>query len=423
MDAMSLEAKLDLLMSLAGDDREANPTAVLPPRLRHASDVGALRPLNLRTVSAGGGRRTTLLRILMTNACTFNCHYCPMRRDRNMPRALLKPTELVRIFLEALRREWCEGLFLTTAIPGRSVKVMDDLIQVLESLRQTHKFAGYIHVKILPGAEPAQIERITALATRVSMNLEAPCGETLTAIAPEKDYAASLATLTHARQLVVREQALEVDGRRRNPLRPGGASGMTTQFVIGATPDTDRTIVKRVNELYTAGGVHHVHFAAFRPIRDTPLESRAAVPALHEHRLYQTDYLLRYYGFEENDLVYGSDGNLPLGMDPKVAWALQHPEQFPVDVVTASYEQLLRVPGIGLVTARRIVSERRTTSIRDLSDLKRLGVQTTRAVGFLALRGRAFQVNRWTEQLGFWQAADEVGAYKQVYDVSPGTFR
>lgn len=423
MDAMSLEAKLDLLMSLAGDDREANPAAVLPPRLRHASDVGALRPLNFRTVSAGRGRRTTLLRILMTNACTFNCHYCPMRRDRNMPRALLKPAELVRIFLEALRREWCEGLFLTTAIPGRSVKVMDDLIQVLESLRHTHKFAGYIHVKILPGAEPAQIERITALATRVSMNLEAPCGETLTAIAPEKDYDVSLATLTHARKLVVREQALEADGRRRNPLRPGGASGMTTQFVIGATPDTDRSIVKRVNELYTAGGVHHVHFAAFRPIRDTPLESRAAVPALREHRLYQADYLLRYYGFEENDVVYGSDGNLPLGMDPKVAWALQHPEQFPVDVATGSYEQLLRVPGIGLVTARRIVSERRTTSIRDLSDLKRLGVQTTRAMGFLALRGRAFQANRWTEQLGFWQAADEVGAYRQVYDVSPGTFR
>ena len=148
-----MEQKIALLMSLAGDDREASPSmpSVLPPRLRHANDVGALRPVNFRTVSAGRGRRTTLMRILMTNACSFNCHYCPMRRDRNMPRALLKPQELVRIFLEARRRGWCEGLFITTAIPGRPVKVMDDLIQVLELLRHTHQFGGYIHVKILAG--------------------------------------------------------------------------------------------------------------------------------------------------------------------------------------------------------------------------------------------------------------------------------
>ncbi|HEY4132855.1 MAG TPA: radical SAM protein, partial [Gemmatimonadaceae bacterium] len=187
---MPIEQKIELLMTMAGDDREANPTApaTLPPRLRHASEVGALRPLNFRTVRAGRGRRTTLMRILMTNACSFNCHYCPMRRDRNMPRALLKPHELVKIFLEACRRGWCEGLFITTGIPGRPVKVMDDLITVLELLRHTHKFDGYIHVKILPGAEPAQVERATALATRVSLNLEAPCGDTLSAIAPEKSF-------------------------------------------------------------------------------------------------------------------------------------------------------------------------------------------------------------------------------------------
>jgi predicted DNA-binding helix-hairpin-helix protein len=425
MDAMSLEAKLELLMSLAGDDREGNPTmsAQLPPRLRRANEAGALRPLNFRTVSAGRGRRTTLLRILMTNACSFNCHYCPMRRDRNMPRALLKPNELVRIFLEARRRGWCDGLFITTGIPGRPTKVMDDLIAVLEMLRHTHRFDGYIHVKILPGAEQAQVEHITALATRVSLNLEAACGDTLSAIAPEKNYATTLTTLTHARTIVVREQQHEAAGRRRDPLRPGGTSGMTTQFVVGAAPDNDRTIVQRVSELYAGGGVHHVHFSAFRPIRDTPLESRSAVPAIREHRLYQTDYLLRYYGFAESEVVYEGDGNLPLGVDPKVAWALAHPEQFPVDVDRASKGMLLRVPGIGVVTAKRIVNERRSTRIRDLADLKRLGVQTTRAAGFLSLRGRAFQTNRWTEQLGFWQSGDEVGARNQLYDFSPGTFR
>ena len=425
MDEMSFEDKVALLMSLAGDDREANPsmTPALPPRLRNAKDAGALRPVNFRTVSMGRGRRTTLLRILMTNACSFNCYYCPMRRDRNMPRALLKPHELVRIFLEAHRRGWCEGLFITTAIPGRPVKVMDDLIAVLELLRHTHRYAGYIHVKILPGAEAAQIERITALATRVSVNLEAPCGDTLTAIAPEKSYDTTFATLTRARSLIVNAQQHERDGWRRNPLRPGGASGMTTQFVVGATADSDRTIVQRVSELYAGGGVHHVHFSAFRPIRDTPLESRDAVPALREHRLYQTDYLLRYYGFNVGEVVYREDGSLPLDHDPKVAWALAHPEHFPLDIATASYQLLVRVPGIGVVTARRIVAERRKTIIRDLSDLRTLGVQTSRAAGFLALKGRSLGAGRWSEQLGLWRVEEEVGAYRRVYDVSPGTFR
>src|SRR3954470_8963944 len=252
MDVLDLDAKIELLMTLAGDDREASPSLspalkLLPPRLRNAVGVGALRPLNLRTVRTGRlGGKTTLLRILMTNACSFNCHYCPMRRDRNMPRALLKPHELVKIFLEARRRGWCEGLFITTGIPGRPVRVMDDLIAVLELLRHKHKFDGYIHVKILPGADAAQVERATALATRVSVNLEAPCGDTLTQIAPEKSYQTSVDTLSQARRLVVLEQQRERDGRRRDPLRPGGASGMTTQFVVGATPDSDRTILNRV---------------------------------------------------------------------------------------------------------------------------------------------------------------------------------
>src|ERR671932_1020792 len=205
---LDLEAKIAILMSLAAADREGapgrDPSMPLPPRLRHANDVGALRPLNIRRVRSGGlgGRQYTLLRILMTNACSYNCHYCPMRRDREMPRTLLKPEELVRIFLAARQRGWCEGLFITTGIPARPVKVMDDLIRVLELLRERHRFGGYIHVKILAGAEQAQVERITALASRVSVNLEAPCGQSLRRIAPEKDLATTIATLERARALV-----------------------------------------------------------------------------------------------------------------------------------------------------------------------------------------------------------------------------
>jgi predicted DNA-binding helix-hairpin-helix protein len=367
--------------------------------------------------------RMSLLRVLMTNACSFNCHYCPMRRDRSMPRTLLKPEELVRIFLGAVRRGWCEGLFVTTGIPGRPVKVMDDLIHALALLRERHRFGGYIHVKIVPGADAAQVERITALASRVSLNLEAPCGDSLARIAPEKNFDTSLATLEQARTHVLGEREAEAYGRPRDRLHPGGTAGMTMQFVVGATPDSDRTLIARVTELYSRGGIHHAHFAAFRPIRDTPLENMRATPAVREHRLYQADYLLRRYGFAASELVYDDGGNLPLALEPKAAWALSHPEHFPVEIRTATRGALIRVPGIGPATARRIVEERGTAILRGLADLRRLGVMTSRAAGFLTLGGRRLQTTRWAEQLGFWTAEEEAGVPQVVYEVSPGTFR
>src|SRR5688500_379345 len=219
---MTLEQKLDVLMSLATDDHDGPPgSRTLPPRLRNTKEVGALRPLNIRTVRPGPGLRVPLLRILMTNACSYNCHYCPMRRDRKLPRTLLKPEELVRIFLGAHRRGWCEGLFITTGIPGRPVKVMDDLITVLELLRERHSFAGYIHVKMVPGAEAAQVERLTSLASRVSLNLEAPCGASLAQIAPDKNFDATVAGLEQVRSLVRLERAARQDGKPRDPMHPG----------------------------------------------------------------------------------------------------------------------------------------------------------------------------------------------------------
>ena len=243
MRSAELEQKLATLMSLAADDREGRPP---PPRLRHTDEVGALRPLNIRDLRPRAGVRMRLLRILMTNACSFNCHYCPMRRDRPLPRSLLKPEELVRIFLGALRRGWCEGLFVTTGIPGRPAHVTDELIKALELLRERHRFAGYIHVKLVPGAEDAQIERLTALASRVSINFETPCGATLARIAPEKRFDVTLGNFERVRGLVMREREARAHGRPADPLHPGGSAGMTMQFVVGATPDTDRDLIGAV---------------------------------------------------------------------------------------------------------------------------------------------------------------------------------
>lgn len=414
-----LEQKLDTLMTLAQDDRDGPPP---PPRLRNARASGSLGPLNIRRLRSSG-QETRLLRILMTNACSYNCHYCPMRRDRNMPRTLLKPEELVRIFLGAVRRGWVDGLFVTTGIPSNPVRVTDQLIAALELLRERHRFAGYIHVKLVAGAEPAQIERLTSLATRISLNLEAPCGQTLTRIAPEKSLPVALENLERVRGLVLQERAARAHGRPADPLHPMGVAGMTMQFVVGATPDTDQTLVETVGRLQASGAVHHTHFAAFRPIQNTPMESVPAAPLLREHRLYQTDYLLHEYGFTADEVVYEPTGNLPLNVDPKTAWALAHPERFPVEVQRAEFATLVRVPGIGPVAARRLVNERAGTTFRGLADLRGLGVVTTRAAGFLTLRGRRLQTTRWTEQLGFWAPEDDAGRYHVTYEVSPGTFR
>jgi predicted DNA-binding helix-hairpin-helix protein len=379
--------------------------------------------VNIRELRVAGKGKLSLMRILMTNACSFNCHYCPMRRDRAMPRTLLKPEELVRIFLDAFHRGWCSGLFITTGIPGRPVKVMDDLIHVMELLREKHRFTGYVHVKMVPGGQAAQIERLTALASRVSLNLEAPCGSSLAQIAPEKSLDTSLASLEQARRVVSRERGERRDGKPGDPLHPGGVSGMTMQFVVGATPDSDRTLLGKVTELYARGGIHHAHFSAFRPIRDTPLENAPETPVLRENRLYQADYLVRQYGFGADEVVFDERGNLPLGNDPKTSWALAHPERFPVEVKTASYDDLVRVPGIGPGTAKRIVAERATTVLRGLADLRKLGAVTTRAAGFLTLGGRRLQTVTWTEQLGFFGPDDDTGRHHLTYSVSPGTFR
>jgi predicted DNA-binding helix-hairpin-helix protein len=418
MRTPDLDQKIEVLMALATDDREG-----LPPRLRHTREVGALRPINIRNLRPAPGMKMSLLRILMTNACSYNCHYCPMRRDRPMPRTLLKPEELVRVFIGAHQRGWCQGLFITTGIPGRPVKVMDDLIQVLELLRERHRFAGYIHVKLVAGSETSQIDRLTALASRVSLNFEAPCGRSLAQIAPEKSFSTTLHDFERVRAFVVRERGEQAHGRPKDPLHPGGASGMTMQFVVGATPDTDRTLLGTISRLKAGGGVHHPQFSAFRPISDTPMEGVPAAPALREHRLYQASHLLASYGFAPDEVIYQPDGNLPLALDPKTAWALAHPELFPVEVQSATREELMRVPGIGPLAARRLAEQRSAAGLRGLADLRKVGVVTTRAGGFLTLRGRRLQTTRWTEQLGFWAPEEEAGMYHGVYQVSPGTFR
>ena len=260
------------------------------------------------------------------------------------------------------------------------------------------------------------------------MNLETPCSATLTPIAPEKTFETTLVTLRRAQsQGCVRRTSEE---RARTAMRdaclhPNGVAGMTTQFVIGANPGHGQDDHRQDEpDLYAAGGVHHAQqFSAFRPIRETPMENVRATPAVREHRLYQADHLLRRYGYTRDELVFDGAGNLPLSYDPKVAWALSRRDLFPLDIARASYAELLRVPGLGPIVAKRIVHERRKTAIRGLSDLRRMGAVVSRAAGFLTLNGRQLGADRWLEQLALWTPEEDAGARTRAYEFSPGTFR
>ncbi|HWP49519.1 MAG TPA: radical SAM protein [Candidatus Limnocylindrales bacterium] len=412
---MELQEKIKILTEMALEDRDTR-------RIPIGRDP-ILNPLNLRPLAYRGSQGMPLMRVLMTNACRFNCTYCPMRKDRHLPRVALEPETIASTYLEAVRKRWADGLFVTTGIPGRPAQAMDQLIKLLEILRFRYRYHGYIHVKIMPGAESAQIERAVQLAHRVSLNLEAPCQSILNELAPEKNLSRSLADLQLAHETKQRLRA-ESGFSKKLPSHPVLPAGITTQFVVGAGQDTDRQILGLVEDLSRRKKIlHHSHFSAFRPIRDTPLENRRETPVLREQRLYQAEYLMREYGYQLEEMVFDKQGNLPLEMDPKVAWAIHHPEQFPVEIQTAHWEQLLRVPGIGPVSVERILRYRRRELLRDRKDLDRLGVVTSRAQKFITLRGKRITEDRDAIQQTLWDFNTLESHPSRTYEFSPGTFR
>jgi predicted DNA-binding helix-hairpin-helix protein len=328
-----------------------------------------------------GGGATDLMRIMQTNACSLSCGYCPTFCGGKVKRAALAPEEAARTFMEVHRRGLAQGLFLTSGVPGRPTRATDRMLATLEILRRREGFGGYVHIKLLPGAEDAQVEQAARLANRISVNLEGPADVYVRRLAKEKDFSGDLLPkLLRAGQLM-REA-------RHDPLRARAVAGTTTQFVVGAAGEADREILGLVARLEAEQLLHHAHFSAFQPVVGTPMEGVPSTPAAREFRLYQAEHLLRQYGFRFEELTFDGAGNLPLDDDPKTAWALAHPERFPLDVLTAPYELLVRVPGVGPKAAAALVRFRRGAALRALDDLKGVGVDVVRAAYFLTLRGR-----------------------------------
>jgi len=321
------------------------------------------------------GRKIALLKVLFTNACDNDCAYCVNRRDRNTRRVGFRAPELARLFERLQRRGLVQGLFLSSGICNSPDRMMERMIITTEIIRFKHRFRGYVHLKILPGASFSIVERAVQLADRVSINLEAPNASRLSRITTKKDIEHDILTRMKWADKCIQEKT-------------GSRTTQTTQFVVGASEESDHEILETAVGLYQEMHLKRAYFSAFQPVPDTPLEHHAATPPLREHRLYQADFLLRQYDFRFGELVFDGNGNLPSYADPKSAWAHRHPELFPVEVNQASREELLRVPGIGPISADRIVSLRTKGSFRSLRDLRGLRVVTSRVAPFILLNGK-----------------------------------
>jgi predicted DNA-binding helix-hairpin-helix protein len=321
------------------------------------------------------GRRVPMLKVLQASGCERSCVYCAERCGGRGPAASLAPERLADAFVDLHRTGRVAGLFLSSAIRGGAVATMDRMLATAELLRGRHRFHGYIHLKMIPGSRPDQIERAMTLATRVSVNMEAPTAAHLARIAPGKNFEAQIvAPMQQVAHAIERGQFAR--------------AGQTTQLVVGAADETDRDIARAAAAGYRDLHLARVYYSAMQPIPGTPLEGKAPVPFLREHRLYQVDFLMRSYGFALDEIHFDAAGSLPLDVDPKTLWARLCPERFPVEINHAHFAELVRVPGIGPQSARRLLRMRRERRIRDIAALRAAGASWKIASPFLLLDGR-----------------------------------
>lgn len=327
------------------------------------------------------GRCISLLKIKLTNYCIYDCAYCINRVSNDIPRATLSVSELVDLTIEFYRRNYIEGLFLSSGVVRNPDYTMERLVRVAKDLREVHRFNGYIHLKSIPGASEELVRQAGRYADRLSVNLEIPTEKNLKLLAPEKDHQS-----VYKPMLYIQQGALEsAEERKKHRHAPRFApAGQSTQMIVGATSETDRDILNVSSALYQRPTMKRVYYSGYISVNtyDKRLPALKQPPLVRENRLYQADWLLRFYQFRVDELVDDASPDLDLEVDPKLAWALRHPEFFPVNILTADYEALLRVPGIGVRSARLIVLSRRFSRI-GLYDLKRMGAVVKKARYFI----------------------------------------
>lgn len=381
MDAFE---KLRILTDAAKYDAACTSSGV--DRGKAQDGMGSAAACGICHSFSADGRCISLLKVLMSNACVYDCKYCVNRRSNDTPRATFSSRELADLTIQFYRRNYIEGLFLSSGVIQSPDYTCERMIETLRILREEYRFHGYIHAKAIPGADSLLISRIGSFADRLSVNIELPSQQSLSLLAPDKKKESILRPM----QLIsgrIEENSTELVKYRHAP--KFAPAGQSTQMIIGATPETDLQILRLSERLYQKYRLKRVFYSAYLPVAESPLLPALTTkpPLLREHRLYQADWLLRYYGFTSDELLDEKHPSFHPLVDPKCGWALNHPELFPVEVNRAPYETLLRVPGIGVKSARRIVTARRQGRL-DYGALKKLGVVLKRAQYFITCSGK-----------------------------------
>lgn len=366
---MTVEEKLKILTDGAKYDAACTSSGVARTG---AGGIGSTSASGICHAFSGDGRCISLLKILLSNACCYDCAYCVNRVSNDIPRATFTPEEIAELTINLYRRYYIEGLFLSSGILGSPDNTVQQMIKALELLRGKYRFRGYIHAKAIPGASQSLLQRLGELADRLSSNIELPSHRSLELLAPQKEKEQVLAPMGYIRD------------RRAAGDKRFAPAGQSTQMIIGATPESDLQIITLAQKLYQKFELRRVFFSAYIPVADNSLLPAldSKPPLLREHRLYQADWLMRFYGFKADEILDESRPYFNEFLDPKCNWAINHPEVFPVDVNRASYALLLRVPGIGVKSAKRILVARRQRRL-DVAALTRLGVVMKRAKYFI----------------------------------------
>jgi len=383
MAQLGTREKLAILADAAKYDASCASSGTAKRSSLGGKGIGSTEGMGICHAYAPDGRCISLLKILLTNACIFDCHYCINRKSSNVRRARFTAEEVVQLTLAFYKRNYIEGLFLSSGIIRSSNYTMEQIVEVARSLREDHDFRGYIHLKTIPDADPEVVRQAGIHADRVSINVELPTVAGLTQLAPEKNAARIEGAMGDMKAAIVETK----DSRKRFRSAPAFApAGQSTQMIVGADGADDRAIIGQASSLYERFGLRRVYYSAFSPIPDAsavlPLKRP---PLMREHRLYQSDWLMRFYGFAPQEVGEVADGAgmLPLDIDPKLAWALKFRERFPVDVNRAPREDLLRVPGLGAKAVDRLIASRRLRKLR-LDDVARLTLSIAKVRPFIS---------------------------------------
>ena len=377
LEILADAAKYDAACTSSGVDKESRP-----------GGIGSAIAAGCCHSFAGDGRCISLLKVLLTNVCVFDCAYCVNRRSNDTRRAAFAPRELAELVMQFYRRNYIEGLFLSSGVAGSPDATCERMIETLRILREEYRFFGYIHAKAIPGADPALIRQLGFLADRMSVNIELPSNASLSRLAPDKTKQAILAPMAEIQAHIGEARHDLVRYKHAPKFAPAGQS---TQMIVGASPETDFHILKLTEGLYRRYALKRVFYSAYIPVVESPVlpGTDTPPPLWREHRLYQADWLLRYYGFAADELLDAEHQTFHPCIDPKCHWAIRHSDVFPLEVNRASYEELLRVPGIGVKSAWRIVQARRAAAL-DWDALKKIGITVKRAQYFLLARGKRY---------------------------------